>query len=123
MNKIIVKCNLYNIDLNVSIYFNSGGGWGVEVLVYNLNDKEIVEIVLRICKKIIEIYYVKGDKDFKNCGVKEKKILVFLRRMKVKLILVECCFVDIFDIKKYNVKDMVIDIYEGIFNKFVVGKL
>ncbi|NJA33038.1 N-acetylmuramoyl-L-alanine amidase [Clostridioides difficile] len=122
LNKIIAKCNSYNTDLNVSIHFNSGGGRGVEVLVYNLNDKETVEIASRICKKITETYHAKGDKDFKNRGVKEKKTLAFLRRTKAKSILVECCFVDTSDTKKYNAKDMAIDIYEGIFNKSVAGK-
>ncbi|MCM4101132.1 N-acetylmuramoyl-L-alanine amidase [Clostridioides difficile] len=122
LNKIIAKCNSYNSDLNVSVHFNSGGGRGVEVLVYNLNDKETVEIASRICKKITETYHAKGDKDFKNRGVKEKKTLAFLRRTKAKSILVECCFVDTSDTKKYNAKDMAIDIYEGIFNKSVAGK-
>ncbi|HFL2571570.1 TPA: N-acetylmuramoyl-L-alanine amidase [Clostridioides difficile] len=122
LNKIIDKCNSYNTDLNVSIHFNSGGGRGVEVLVYNLNDKETVEIASRICKKITETYHAKGDKDFKNRGVKEKKTLAFLRRTKAKSILVECCFVDTSDTKKYNAKDMAIDIYEGIFNKSINNK-
>lgn len=122
LNKIIAKCNSYNTDLNVSIHFNSGGGRGVEVLVYNLNDKETVEIASRICKKITETYHAKGDKDFKNRGVKERKTLAFLRRTKAKSILVECCFVDTSDTKNYNAKDMAIDIYEGIFNKSVNSK-
>ncbi|WP_227436786.1 MULTISPECIES: N-acetylmuramoyl-L-alanine amidase [unclassified Clostridioides] len=121
LNKIIDKCNSYNSNLNVSIHFNSGGGRGVEVLVYNLNDKETVEIASRVCKKITETYHAKGDKDFKNRGVKEKKTLAFLRRTKAKSILVECCFVDTDDTKNYNAKDMAINIFEGIFNKSVSG--
>lgn len=122
LNKIIDKCNLYNTDLNVSIHFNSGGGRGVEVLVYNLNDKETFEIASRICEKIAETYQSKGDKAFKNRGIKENKSLAFLRRTKAKSILIECCFVDTEDSKNYNAKDMAIDIFEGIFNKPVVSK-
>lgn len=122
LNKIIDKCNSYNSDLNVSVHFNSGGGRGVEVLVYNLNDKETVEIASRVCKKITETYRAKGDKDFKNRGVKEKKTLAFLRRTKAKSILIECCFVDTYDTKNYNARDMAIDISKGIFNKLIVSK-
>lgn len=119
LNKIIAKCNSYNSDLNVSVHFNSGGGRGVEVLVYNLNDKETVEIASRICEKITKTYHAKGDKSFKNRGVKEKKTLAFLRRTKAKSLLIECCFVDTDDTKNYNVKEMAIDIAEGIFNKSI----
>ena len=43
LNKIVSKCNSHDVDLDVSIHLNAGGGHGVEVLVYDL--LLVIEIV------------------------------------------------------------------------------
>ena len=121
VNKQVQKMNSYsNIDLHISIHFNSGANdklgngksTGTEVLVYNTNGSKY-EIGKRICSKIEKLGY-------KNRGVKVRTNLGVLKNSKGQTLLVECCFVDDKDdIALYNYKTMAKAIAEGILNETI----
>lgn len=122
VNKQVQKMNSYsNIDLHISIHFNSGANdkvgnnksTGTEVLVYNTVGSKY-EIAKRICSKIEKLGY-------KNRGVKTRTNLGVLKNSKGQSLLVECCFVDDKDdINLYNYKTMAKAIAEGILNEVIV---
>lgn len=122
VNKQVSKMNSYsNIDLHVSIHFNSGANdktgngksTGTEVLVYNTNGTKN-DIAKRICSKIETLGY-------KNRGVKIRTNLGVLSKTKGQALLVECCFVDDKDdVSLYNYKSMAKAIAEGILNESIV---
>ena len=123
INKIAAKSNSNNVDLDISIHFNSGAkdkignskSTGVECLIYNTsNDKET--IAKRICANIAQLGY-------KNRGVKIRTDLSILKKTKAPCILVECCFVDDKDdVKLYNPKTMAKAIAQGILDKTIEDK-
>ena len=108
VNKQVQKMTSYsNIDLHISIHFNSGvndkvgngKSTGTEVLVYNTVGSKY-EIAKRICSKIEKLGY-------KNRGVKTRTNLGVLKNSKGQSLLVECCFVDDKDdVKLYNAETM-----------------
>ena len=122
VNKQVQKMNSYsNIDLHISIHFNSGANdkvgngksTGTEVLVYNTVGSKY-EIAKRICSKIEKLGY-------KNRGVKTRTNLGVLKHSKGQSLLVECCFVDDKDdINLYNYKTMAKAIAEGILNEVII---
>ena len=122
VNKQVQKMNSYsNIDLHISIHFNSGANdkvgngksTGTEVLVYNTVGGKY-EIAKRICSKIEKLGY-------KNRGVKTRQNLGVLKSSKGQTVLVECCFVDDKDdIELYNYKTMAKAIAEGVLNEVIV---
>lgn len=122
VNKQVSKMNSYsNIDLHVSIHFNSGANdktgngksTGTEVLIYNTNGTKN-DIAKRICSKI-------GTLGYKNRGVKIRTNLGVLSKTKAPALLVECCFVDDKDdVALYNYKTMAKAIAEGILNETIV---
>ena len=116
--KIVDKCNKHDVNLDVSIHFNSGARdekgngrtTGVEVLIYS-NTSKAKPYAERICKKVAAL-------GFKNRGVKVRKDLYFLRKTTSSALLVECCFVDDKDdCNIYAAKKMAKAIAEGILNK------
>lgn len=122
VNKQVQKMNSYsNIDLHISIHFNSGANdkvgndksTGTEVLVYNTVGSKY-EIAKRICSKIEKLGY-------KNRGVKTRTNLGVLKSSKGQSLLVECCFVDDKDdVNLYNYKTMAKAIAEGVLNEAIV---
>lgn len=120
VNKQVNKMNSYNVDLHISVHFNSGAKdvngngntTGTEVLVYNNNGTKYT-IAKRICEKISKL-------GFKNRGVKIRTNLGVLKNTKAQTLLVECCFVDDKDdIKLYNYKTMAKAIVEGVLDKTI----
>ena len=120
LNKIIEKCNSNNVDLDISIHFNSGANdergngntTGVEVLVYKLGG-EAEKVSKRIANQIAKL-------NLKNRGVKVRNNLAFLKNTKATSLLIECCFVDDKDdVNAYNYKTMAKAIVEGILNKTI----
>ena len=116
--KIVNKCNEHDVDLDVSIHFNSGAGdqkgngktTGTEVLIYSDKSKA-KPYAERIVKKIAAL-------GFKNRGVKFRNDLYVLKRTNSPSLLVECCFVDDKDdCNLYDAKKMAKAIAEGILNK------
>lgn len=121
LNKIIAKCNAHDVDLDVSIHFNSiakdligdGKTTGTEVLVYSATSKSNTA-----AKRIVDKISALG---FKNRGVKVRTNLTFLKKTKAPSLLVECCFVDdADDVKLYNTDKMAKAIAEGIIGKRIV---
>ena len=115
VNKQVKKSNAQELDLTVSIHFNSGAkdtkgnGYttGVEVLMTSIDGikKTTGE---RICSNVAKLGY-------KNRGNKKRTDLGFLTRTTAKAILVECCFVDDKDdVALYNYKTMAKAIAEGV---------
>ena len=120
LNKIIEKCNSNNVDLDISIHFNSGANdergngntTGVEVLVYKLGG-EAEKVSKRVVNQISKL-------NLKNRGVKVRNNLAFLKNTKATSLLIECCFVDDKDdVNAYNYKTMAKAIVEGILNKTI----
>ncbi len=141
LNKIIKKCNSNNVDLDISIHFNSGANdergngstTGVEVLVYKLGG-EAEKVAKRVANQIAKLNFknrgvkvrnnlafLKNTKlNFKNRGVKVRNNLAFLKNTKATSLLIECCFVDDKDdVNAYNYKTMAKAISEGILNMTV----
>lgn len=119
LEKIVKKCNAHNVNLDVSIHFNSGRNdkkgdgetGGVEVLVYS---KELgpMKAAKDVCKSISRL-------GLQNRGVKYRPELMFLNSTKAPAMLIECCFVDdADDVAKYNYKKMGRAIAEGIANSY-----
>lgn len=103
--KIVSKCNSHNVDYDISIHFNAGGGRGTECWVYpNGGSDELAE---NICSAI-------SDSGFRNRGVKQTKDLYVLSKTKSKALLIECCFVDSSDAELYNADNMANAIIKGL---------
>ena len=92
---IVSKCNVHNVDLDISIHLNSarndrvgdGKCGGVEVYGY---DDRIYGVAYRIAENIANTLGI----GFHGSPVKYNKSLYVLRKTKAKAILIECCFVD-----------------------------
>ena len=115
LKKIVTKCNLHKVDLDVSIHFNAGASdkkgngkaTGTEVLIYSAKSKA-KPYAEKVAKSISEL-------GFKNRGVKVRDNLYFLHRTNSPAMLIECCFVDDKDdVKLYNYKKMAAAIVKGI---------
>ena len=107
LQKIVQKCRLHEVDLDVSLHFNfgakdkSGNGktTGVEVLIYSAASKA-KGYAEKVCAAIARL-------GFRNRGVKVNSSLYVLKNTKAPAMLVECCFVDDKDdVKLYNYYEM-----------------
>jgi N-acetylmuramoyl-L-alanine amidase len=94
LKKIVSKCNSNDVDLDVSIHFNSGANdkkgndksTGVEVLIYS-NKSKAKDEAQRICNKLAKL-------GFRNRGVKVRNDLYYLKHTKASSLLIETAFVD-----------------------------
>ena len=84
LSKITAMANARNLDLFVSIHFNSGGGRGSEVYTYGARRLAAAE---RVCENMQSLGFV-------NRGIKDGSSLYVVRRSKAAAMLVEVCFVD-----------------------------
>lgn len=116
LNKIVNLTKRYDVDLHVSVHFNSGANdekgngktTGVEVWVYD-NSGLAGKAAKAVCES------VSRATGLKNRGVKVSKELAFLKRTIGPAILIECCFVDdLDDCRAYNSKAMARAIVEGL---------
>lgn len=114
LKKIVWKCNEHEVDIDLSIHFNSASGLkedgittGTEVLVYSGYSKALDE-ANAVCAAIASL-------GFKNRGVKYRPDLYFLKNTKAPAMLVECCFVsDKDDVKLYDHYLMAKAIVKGV---------
>ena len=122
LRKIVTKCNVHTVDVDVSIHLNCGAGdkkgngktTGVEVYIASENSKA-KEKATRICKEIAKL-------GFKNRGVKVRKDLYVLNHTKAPALLVECCFVDDKDdAKLFDAGKMAKAIVAGLTGKSTVA--
>ena len=94
LREIVTKCNAHDVDLDVSIHFNSGAKdavgngrtTGTEVYVFNSSSGARV-YAETVCRAIASL-------GFQKRGVKYSTGLYVLRNTKAPAMLVECCFVD-----------------------------
>jgi N-acetylmuramoyl-L-alanine amidase len=121
--KIVKKCNEHDVDLDISIHFNSGAKdasgngktTGTEVYVYSSASKakSYAESIADAISKI----------GFKNRGVKYSQNLYVLRKTKAPAMLIECCFVDDKDdVELYDSRIMASNIVFGITGEVVEDK-
>ena len=122
LNQIVKMCNEHNVDLDVSIHFNSGAvdkkgngrTTGTEVLIFK-NGAEPEKVAENIAKEIAKL-------GFANRGVKARPDLYVLNSTKAPAMLIECCFVDdADDVKIYSAKKMAQAIVIGILNYYGVA--
>lgn len=115
LNQIVEKCNASDVDLDVSIHFNSGARdsagngktTGTEVYVYNSSSKAR-PYAEKVCQSIATL-------GFRNRGVKYSTGFRVLRKTKSPAMLVECCFVDDRDdVQLYDCQKMAAAIVFGI---------
>ena len=115
LRQIVAKCNAHDVDLDVSIHFNSGAKdvagngktTGTEAYVYNAASKA-EGYAERVCVAIAGL-------GFKSRGVKYSTGLYVLRNTKSPAMLVECCFVDDKDdVQLYDCQAMAEAIVYGI---------
>lgn len=93
LRKIVSACNEHEVDLDISIHFNTGGNresdgntTGTEIYVYSKTSA-----AAPYAQKVVDNIATFG---FRNRGVKENSKLYVLRHTKSPAMLVECCFVD-----------------------------
>lgn len=126
LKKIVAKCNAHEVDLDVSIHFNSGANdkkgdgksKGVEVLVYSEKSKSY-NTAKRVCEKLSNI-------GFKNRGIKVRDDLYFLKHTNASALLIEVAFVDDKDdveIFKNNVDKIAKVISEALINNVIEKKI
>lgn len=113
LNRIIRKCNVHKVDLDVSIHFNSASNAqasGAEVYVYS-DRSQAVSTARETLNAICSL-------GFRNRGVKTNSKLAFLRRTSAPAMLIECCFVSSDkDVSLYNSEEMAAAIVYGITGK------
>ena len=123
VNKQVAKSNAQDLDITVSIHFNSGvndkegngASTGTEVLMTSITGIK-KEIGTKIVNNIAKL-------GFKNRGCKTRTNLGFLNGTKAPAILIECCFVDDKDdISLYDYKTMAKAIAEGIHGESIIEK-
>ena len=88
---VVQQANREDLDWFISIHFNAGGGQGVEVYTY---EGRQYQDAIDVCNNISAL-------GFNNRGVKAGTGLYVIRRTKAKSMLIEVCFVDTEDAKKY----------------------
>lgn len=120
LHSIVQKCNKNEVDIDISIHFNSGAKdergngktTGVEALIYSTSSKS-KECAEKLCSAISML-------GFRNRGVKVRNDLYFLRKTKAPAVLIECCFVDDKDdVNLYDYRSMANAIVFGITGKIV----
>ena len=108
LNSLYMRCataNSNNVDLYVSIHFNSGGGSGTEVYAISSKGYEVAENILN---NIVKLGYI-------NRGVKDGSWLYVLKNTKAVAVLVECAFVDsVQDMNGFDADKMANAIVTGI---------
>ena len=97
LQKIVAKCNLHRVTLDISVHLNSGkddqkndehyGGVEVWVTTGTLKNSIKYQAAKNICKEIEKL-------GFYNRGIKFTKKFYVLNNTNAQAILIECCFVD-----------------------------
>lgn len=113
LSNIVSKCNAHNVDLDISIHLNAGGGTGTEVLYYP-GSGEGQTMAAKVSAKIASAF------GWKDRGAKGRSDLYVLKNTKAVAILVECCFVDSqSDAQKWDADKCAKAIVEAVTGKAV----
>lgn len=124
LTNIVKKCNAHDVDLDVSIHFNSGRNdyagdgsiGGTEVFVYSKTSRAL-DVAKRVATAIRDNVgmRLRSDSTSPASGVKANSKLYVLRKTKAPAMLIECCFVDDKDdVALYDCKSMAEAIVYGI---------
>lgn len=108
LRNIVANCNSHDVDLDVSIHFNSynGNAHGVEVCLFGNGRHR--DAGKRICDEISNL-------GFTNRGIKDRSDLYVLRYTNALALLVECCFCDNEeDADRYDCNEMANAIVKGL---------
>lgn len=113
LSRIVQKCNAHEVELDVSIHLNAGGGHGVEVWCY---DGGTAAVAQSICNNVA------AKLGLRNRGVKYTQDFYVLNSTSAPALLVECCFVDSAeDAGKWNAEKCGDAIASAILGKAVQG--
>lgn len=85
LSNIVAKCNQHDVELDISIHLNAGGGTGTEVIYVSSAGKTYAEKVSKAVSSSLKVA---------NRGAKKRTDLYILNHTKSVAILIECCFVD-----------------------------
>ncbi len=123
LTNIVKKCNAHDVDLDVSIHFNSGRNdysgdgsvGGSEVFIYSKNSKAL-NVARRVATALNAAgFRLRKDGTSPADGVKINSKLYVLRKTDAPAMLIECCFVDDKDdVELYDYKSMAEAIVYGI---------
>ena len=123
LTNIVKQCNTHEVDLDVSIHFNSGRNdysgdgsiGGTEVFVYS-KDSKALEYAKGVANALKAVgYRLRKDGTSPADGVKVNSKLYVLKKTKAPAMLIECCFVDDKDdVALYDYKSVAEAIVYGI---------
>lgn len=123
LTNIVKQCNSHEVDLDVSIHFNSGRNdysgdgsiGGTEVFVYS-KDSKALEYAKGVANALKAVgYRLRKDGTSPADGVKVNSNLYVLKKTKAPAMLIECCFVDDKDdVALYDYKSVAEAIVYGI---------
>lgn len=103
LSEAVTKANKQFLDYSISHHLNcssSNLANGVEVWIYDINDKDLYNKAKNICEEISKL-------GFRNRGVKESKDLYWLKYTKSKALLIEYLFCsNSNDVSKYDAKKL-----------------
>lgn len=102
LTNIVKKCNAHEVDLDVSIHFNSGRNdysgdgtiGGTEVFIYSKNSKALAAAKNVAAALNAAGFRLRKDSTSPASGVKINSSLYVLRKTNAPAMLIECCFVD-----------------------------
>lgn len=123
LTNIVKKCNAHDVDLDVSIHFNSGRNdysgdgsiGGTEIFVYSGKSKALAAAKSVANAFAAEGYRLRKDGTSPAAGVKINPKLYVLNKTQSPAMLVECCFVDDKDdVALYDYKRVASAIVYGI---------
>lgn len=117
LTEAVNKANKYTVDYAITHHLNchsNSEANGVEVLIYDLNDKKTYEVAKRICDEISKL-------GFRNRGVKESKSLYWLRKNKNKAMIIEYLFCsNKNDVSLYNPQKLANATIYGLTNSYPI---
>ena len=115
--EVVNMANKYKVDYAISHHlnhFDNSEANGVEVLIYDLNDKETYNVADKICKEIAKL-------GFRNRGVKQGNHLYWLRKNNNKAIIIEYFFCsNKQDVSLYNPQKLANAVIYALTNNYPI---
>lgn len=115
--EVVNMANKYKVDYAISHHlnhFDNSEANGVEVLIYDLNDKETYNVADKICKEIAKL-------GFRNRGVKQGNHLYWLRKNNNKAIIIEYFFCsNKQDVSLYNPQKLANAVVYALTNNYPI---
>ena len=115
--EVVNMANKYKVDYAISHHlnhFDNSEANGVEVLIYDLNDKETYNVADKICKEIAKL-------GFRNRGVKQGNHLYWLRKNNNKAMIIEYFFCsNKQDVSLYNPQKLANAVIYALTNNYPI---